>query len=129
MTNDAHNMSLITFIIDGVAHGLSVYGKTFVLFCVYFVPALQGAIQVRGIDADKNIPDDRQAGDNVTAAFATATETLSRFLAKAVGPIRDSLISAHATQDSSGCDAQNRGQSMSPSFGTAGIGNSLKEGG
>jgi hypothetical protein len=40
MTDDAHDMGLMTVIIDGVAHCLAVYGKAFVVLSVDFIPAL-----------------------------------------------------------------------------------------
>ena len=127
MADDAHDMSLMTLIIDGVAHGLAVYGETLVLPSINLVPALQGAVQMLGIDADKNIPEDGLAGYDVTAVFATATETLPGLLAKTFRPIGDGFISAHPTQDGPGGNSQNRGQWMPPSLGAAGIGNSLKK--
>jgi len=87
MADDAHDMSLMTLIIDGVAHGLAVYGETLVLPSINFVPASQGAVQMGGFDSDKNIADDGLAGDDVAAPFATAIETLPCLLAEAVGPI------------------------------------------
>jgi uncharacterized membrane-anchored protein len=44
MTDDAHDMGLMTLIIDGVAHGFAVYSKTFVLLSVELVPVLQGSV-------------------------------------------------------------------------------------
>ena len=102
---------------------LAVNGQTFVLPGVGFVPAAQGAVQVRGVDADQHIAEDRLAGDDVAALFATAAEALERFLSETFGPIGDRLVAAHAAQDGSGGDAQHRGQAMAPSLGAAGIGN------
>ncbi len=44
MTDDAQNMGLIPLIIDGVAHGFAVDGKSFVFLSVDFVPTLQGSV-------------------------------------------------------------------------------------
>jgi len=44
MTDDAQNMALIPLIIDGVAHGFAVDGKTFVFLSVGFVPTLQALV-------------------------------------------------------------------------------------
>jgi hypothetical protein len=44
MTDDTENMSLMSLIVNGVAHGFAVDGKTFVFFSVSFVPTLQGSV-------------------------------------------------------------------------------------
>ena len=44
MTDDAENMSLMALIIDGVAHGFAVDGKSFVLLSVDLVPTLKGFV-------------------------------------------------------------------------------------
>jgi len=65
MTDDAENMGLMPLIIDGVAHGFAVDGKTFVLLRVDFVPTLQGSVQMHWIDTDQDITDDVLAGNDV----------------------------------------------------------------
>ena len=83
MTDHAHDMSLMTFFINGIAHGLAVYGQSLIFLAVRFlVPALKGKVQMYGIDADHDIANDGEAGDDVATLFATAVETLSRFLAR-----------------------------------------------
>src|SRR5205823_4481444 len=90
MTDDTHHMRLVTLLIEGVAHGLAIDGQTFILARVEFVPAAQGAVQMRGVDADQNIADDELAGYDVTAFFATAPETLPGLLAETFWPNRRS---------------------------------------
>src|SRR2546421_8335762 len=55
MTDDAHHMSLLTLLIQGVAHSLAVDGQTLISRAIDFVPALQGLVQMRGGDADQPI--------------------------------------------------------------------------
>ena len=98
MTDDAENMGLMPLFIDGVAHGFAVDGQTFVFGSVGLVPALQGSIEMRWIDPDQDIPDDGLAGDEVTALFVAAAETLPGPLAETFGPISDRMVSAHPTQ-------------------------------
>jgi hypothetical protein len=62
MTDDAHHMGLMAFLIEGVAQGLAVDGQTFILPGVDFVPASQGAVQMRGGDADQDIAEDVSLG-------------------------------------------------------------------
>ncbi len=123
MTDDTHHMGWTAFFIEGVAHGLAVDGEAFILPGVGFVPALQGAVQVRGFDADQHIADDRLTGHDVTALFATAAEALARLLPQTLRPVGDRPVAAHAAQDGPGGDAQHGGQAMAPALGTARIGN------
>lgn len=60
-----------------------------------------------GIDADKNIADDILAWHDVTAVFIAAAETSSCLGAETFGPIRDSPVSTHSTEDCPGCNGQN----------------------
>ena len=80
MTDDAHHMRRMTLRVEGVAHGLAVDRQRLILPRVDFVPALQGAVQMGGGDADQDIADDVLAGHHVTAPFATAPEALAGFL-------------------------------------------------
>ena len=80
-----------------------------------------------GVNTDHNITDDGEAGNEISALFTTAVETLSGLLAKAVGPIIYGLISSHSTQDCAGGDGQDCGKRMSPSLSAAGIGDVFKE--
>lgn len=127
MTDDAHDMGLMTFIIDGVAHGLAVYGEAFVVLPIGSVPALKCAVEMHGIDADEDIPDDVLARDNAAAVFAAAAEALPGLLAKAFGPIRDGLVSAHPAQACPGGNGENRTEAMPSTLGAAGIRDTCKE--
>ena len=55
MTNHAEDMGLTTRVVDGIAHGLAIDGKTLVERAILRVPALQGAVEKARIDADKHI--------------------------------------------------------------------------
>lgn len=78
------------------------------------------------VDTDHNITDDAEAGNEISAFFTTAVETLSGLLAKAVGPIRYGLISSNSTQDCAGGNGQNCGKRMSPSLSATRIGGVFK---
>ena len=121
MAHDAHDVGLISLFIDGVAHGFAVNGEAFVLFPIELVPALQGAVEVKGIDADKDITDDVLAWDEIAAVFVAAAEALPGLGAKAFSPIRDSAVSTHATEDSPGCDGQDRGKLMASTLSATGV--------
>jgi len=121
MTHDAHNVGLVALLINSIAHSFAVHCKTFVFFGVGFVPALQGAVKMYRINADKNIADDVFAWNDITSVFVAASKSLPGLLTEAFGPILDSLISTHPAQDCSGCNGQNSGQSMAASLGSTGI--------
>ena len=57
MTDDAENMGLMPLLIDGVAHGFAVDGKTFVFLSIGFIPTLQGSVELYWIDANQDITD------------------------------------------------------------------------
>ena len=120
MTNNAHNVCLTT-LINGIAHGLAVYGKALVCLSVPRVPARKCTIQMDRINTDEDITDDGLTGNNPPTLFQTAAETLPSLLTEAFGPIRNSLVAAHATQGCSCSNGKNGGKIMTSSLSTAGI--------
>src|SRR2546429_5201623 len=96
MTDDAHNMSLLALLIQGVAHGLAVDGQTLIPCAIAFVPALRGAIQIGGRDTGLYGGEGRVAGPHIMAPFANANETLPRVLPRGLGPIRNGSASCRA---------------------------------
>ena len=77
MTYGTHDVGLMTLVVNGIAHRLAVDGKTFILFAMGFIPAPQGAVKLRRIDADEQVADDIFAWNYETSIFTTTTETLS----------------------------------------------------
>ena len=63
--------------LHGVAHGLAVDGDGVVVGAVVGVEALQGAVELVGVDAHQNVADDELAGHLVVAAAAPAAEPLA----------------------------------------------------
>lgn len=122
MSDNAHDVGLATFIVDGVAHGFAIDGQALVVSGVNAVPFLQSLVEAYRIDADKHIADDRQARHAVAAVSVTALEALACLLSKAVGPIEDGLVSTHATQGCRGGDGQNGCQAMASALRTPWIG-------
>ena len=55
---------------------------------------------MHGLHTDQDITDDRQARYDVAFVLVSAAETLSGFLSKAFGPIRDGQVAVHPTQGS-----------------------------
>ena len=98
MPDYAHDVSLISLIVDGVAHGFAVNGQRFVVLSIGLVPALQCTVEMHGVHADQYITDGRQARYDVTLVLVSAAETLSGFLSKAFGPIRDGQVAVHPAQ-------------------------------
>ena len=118
----------MSLIIDGVAHGLTVYGKTFVFLSVGFVPTLQGSVQVDGIDPDQDTADNRLTGDEVTFVGIAAVEAPPGIFAEAFGPIGDGPVSTHSTQVSSGGNGQNGSKPMPSPLDSTRVGDFSKKG-
>jgi len=92
MPDNAHDVGLTTFVVNCVAHDFSVNGKAFILLAVYFIPALQGTVEMHGIDSNDYVADDRKAWHDVAVVYKSTTKSLPGLLTKALGPIRDGLI-------------------------------------
>lgn len=102
MTDRAHDVGLITLIVDSVFHGFSVDGQALIVLSVDAIPALQGRVELNRVDANQHITDDGEAGYDIAPFFISAAETFPGFLAKAFGPVRYSQVSTHSTQGGSG---------------------------
>ena len=63
--------------VDGVAHGLAVDGDGVVVGAAAGVEALQGAVELVGVDAHQDVADDELAGHLVAAAAVPAPEPLA----------------------------------------------------
>jgi len=127
MADHAHDMGLTALRIKGVAHGFTVDGQSGVLLAIGLVPALQRTVEIVGIDTNQNISDDRLAGDQVASVNAPAAKALAGFGAEALRPVGHRLVAAHATESGGTSNGQHACQRMTPSLGTAGIGNVGKE--
>src|SRR5438874_11448596 len=114
MTDDAHHMSLLTLLIQSVAHRLAVDGQTLISRAIDFVPALQGLVQMRRGDADQHIAQDVLAGHDITTLFATAATALSRFLPQSLRPTRDGPVTAHPAPHGPRCDPPPQAQTLPP---------------
>jgi len=112
VADKTQNVSSLPFIINGIAHGLAVYGKAFVVVGIGLIPVLQGSVKMDGIDPDQDIADNVFAGDTVLAVVIAAPEPPPGILAKAFGPIGDCPVSAHPTQAGPGGNSQDGGESM-----------------
>ena len=71
VTDGAHDVGLMTLLIEGIAHGLAVDGETFILCAIHFVPAPKSAVQMCRIDTDQHIAQDKLAWHVVVALFPT----------------------------------------------------------
>lgn len=122
MTDHAHDMGLAALLVDGVAHRLAVDGEALIDARVKLVPAPQGAVEMVRIDTDEDIPEDELARHQVAPLPVTTSEALAGLGAEALRPIRDRLVSAHATQCGSGGKGQNGGEPVTPPLGATRVG-------
>ena len=105
--------------VDGVAHGLAVDGEGVVRVAVRGVEALQGAVELVGIDAHEHVADDELARHLVAAAAVPAAEPLAGARRQVGGPLGHGLVAACAAQRGAGGDGQHHGQRMTPALATA----------
>ena len=112
MTDNAEDMRLATGLVDGVAQGLAVDGQALVGSGVLRVPALQGAVEQRRVDAGEHIAEAGAAGDLIAAVAIAATKTCTGLLSQVLGPGADGLIAACPTQHRSGGDGQHGRQGV-----------------
>lgn len=129
MTDDAENMSLMSLIVNGVAHGLAIDGERGIGLGIGFVPALEGLVEEEGVDADEDLTEGGDTGDDITAFDIGATEAFSGLLAQGLGPIEEGLVAAHATEGGTDGKGQDGGEAMASALGSARIGDLSEEGG
>jgi len=97
VTDHTHDVRLISFVIDGIAHGLAVYGQTLIFLSIGLVPFLKSAVQMHRVNSNKDIADDVETGHEIAVFFACASETLPCLLAEALGPVGDGGVTPHST--------------------------------
>ena len=105
--------------IDGVAHGLAVDGDGVADIAAGGVEALQGAVELVGVDAHQHVADDVFAGHLVAAAAVPAAEPLAGARRQVGGPFGHGLVAARAAQRGAGGDGEHDGQRMAPALAAA----------
>ena len=96
--------------VDGVAHGLAVDGDGLAAVAAFGVEALQGAVELVGVDAHEDVADDELAGHLVAAAAVPAAEPLAGARGQVRGPLGHGLVAARAAQRRAGGDGEHDGQ-------------------
>lgn len=109
MPHSAHDVGLMSFVINGVAHGLAINSNALVLGGKGGVPLLQRAIEHRRINTDEHIADDGFAGHHIFAIYTTTAQALACFVAEVFGPASHGLVALHAAQRGSRGNAQYAG--------------------
>ena len=122
----AAGLGLLGVGVDGVAQGLAVDGV--VGAAVGSVEALQGAVELVGIDAHQRVADDELAGHLVAAVAVPAAEPLAGARGQVGGPLGHRLLAARAAQRGAGGEGQHHGQRMAPVL-AAGSSRSAKQSG
>lgn len=69
MPYSTHDVGLVAFVINGVAHGLAIDGQGFVLGCKSVVPLLQRTVKHARLNSYKHIADGGLAGYNIAAIY------------------------------------------------------------
>ena len=83
------------------------------------VEALQGAVELVGVDAHQHVADDEQAGHLVVAAAAPAAEPLAGTRGQVGGPLGHGLVAARAAQGGAGGDGEHDVQRVAPALAAA----------
>ena len=73
MADDAHDVGLLSLLVNRVTHGFTVNGEALVLLPKHRIPFLEGGIELNRVDTDQNVTDDRFTGYKIAATlFSTA---------------------------------------------------------
>ncbi len=86
MPEDAHDVGLLALGVDRVAHGFAINGQAVVLFAMDGLPALEGSVELRGIDADEQVAYDVFTRYQATTVRDTAAEPRLGLGAQTLGP-------------------------------------------
>ena len=113
----AHGAAVVG--VDGVAHGLAVDGDGVVARAVVGVEALQGAVELAGVDAHQHVADDELAGHLPAVAAAPAAEPLAGARRQVGGPLGHGLVAARAAQGGAGGDGEHDVQRMAQALAAA----------
>jgi len=105
---------------DGVAQGLAVDGQRLVAGAVGLVPALQGAVELAGVDAAEHIADDGLARHGAASAAAAAADSLPGLLGQVPAPLGPGPVPPHAAPGCAGGQAEPAGPWMAPPLAAAG---------
>ena len=105
--------------LHGVAHGLAVDGDGVVVGAVVGVEALQGAVELVGVDAHQNVADDELAGHRVVAAAAPTAEPLAGARGQVGNPLGHGLVAARAAQGGAGGEGEHDVQRVAPALAAA----------
>ena len=127
MADHAHDMGLLAVGIAGIAHRFTVDGQHGIVLSEGLMVVFESAVEMRGVDPNQDIANDRFARHKVATVDSPAAKSLSGFNSKALGPVGDGLVTAHAAQGSGTSDGQHGGQRMASSLGAARVGNSEEE--
>jgi hypothetical protein len=96
MPDDAHNVRLLSLLVNRVTHGFTVNGETLVLFPKHCIPFLERGIEFNRVNPDQNVADDRFTGYAIAAPFLPATtKAFSGFRAQIIRLAGHGFVTAH----------------------------------
>ena len=127
MADHAHDMGLLAVGIARIAHRFTVDGQHGIVLSEGLMVVFESAVEMRGVDPNQDIANDRFARHKVATVDSPAAKSLSGFNPKALGPVGNGLVTAHAAKRGRTGNGQYGGQRMTASLGTAWIGNSEEE--
>ncbi len=77
MSDDAHNVSLLSLLVNRVTHGFTVNGEALILLPKHRIPFLEGGIELNRVDTNQNVTDDRFTGDEITSPPPSSSDSES----------------------------------------------------
>jgi len=98
MPDGAHDMSLMSLLVNGIAHGFAVNSQSCVVFGILFVPLSDGAVDMFRIHAHEAMADGVEARYDVFVVLVSASKASAGFFLEVLRPVGESLIALHAAQ-------------------------------
>jgi len=96
MPDDAHNVSLLSLLVNRVTHGFTINGEALVFLPKHRIPLLERGIELNRINPDQNVTDNRFTGYEIAAPLFPATaKAFSGLGAEIIRPTGNSLVTSH----------------------------------
>jgi hypothetical protein len=126
MSHYAHDMGLMSMVVEGVFHGLAIDCQGILMCSPDPIPVIERPIRHVRFSAYQAIAHDRQARNHIMPVLTSTAEAFAGFLSQAVGSNGYGFVAAHTTQDSARRQTQHHRQTVAPSLLAALIGHGVE---
>src|SRR2546426_7160135 len=114
MPDHAHDVGLMSGLVEGILHRLAIHGQRFVLGAPSLIPCIERQIQRPWLNPYQAVANHKFAGYDIASVLTPAAETFAGFLPQRVGPIGDGFVTAHPASGRARRDTQHHRQGMAP---------------